>query len=99
MKMENKIEFKLIDGVFATSDVNSLLSNLIEEKIRFHKLDDFSNHIRNDRDSQHSKERIAELVETKADLRAWINIVKQNASHLVLKSTVTIEIDENFQQS
>jgi hypothetical protein len=97
--MENKKEFKLIDGVFATSDVNSLLSNLIEEKIRFHKLDDFSNHIRNDRDSQHSKERITELVETKSDLRAWINLVKQNASHLVVKSTVTIEIDENFQQS
>lgn len=97
--MENKIEFKLIDNVFTTSDASSLLTTLIDEKIRYHKLDDFSNYIRQSRDEQHSKERIAELDETKASLRAWIELAKQNTSHLIVKSTVTIEFDENFQPS
>jgi hypothetical protein len=97
--MENKKEFKLIDSVFTSSEASSLLFTLIDEKIRYHNLDDFSNHIRNDRDSQHSQERIVSLVETKADLKAWINLIKQNAPHLIVKSVVTIEIDENFQLS
>ena len=97
--MENKKEFKLIDGVFTASDASSLLSNLINEKIRYHKLDDFSNHIRNDRDAQHSKERIAALDETKADLKAWFDLIKHNAPNLIVKSTVTIEFNEDFQQS
>ena len=99
MKMESKKEFKLIEGVFTTNDASSLLSTLIDEKIRYHTLDDFSNHIRNERDSQHSKERIAALVKTKADLRTWIDLVKHNAPHLIVKSTVTIEFDENIQPS
>ncbi len=95
--MENKKEFKLIDGVFTTSDASSLLSTFIEEKIKYHKLDDFSNHIRHERDPQHSKDRIAKLTEIKADLKTWIDSVKHDTSYLIIKSTVTIEIDENFQ--
>ncbi len=97
--MEHTKEFKLIDGVFTTSDAGALLSNLINEKIRYHNLDDFSNHIRNDRDVQHSKERIAALTQTKEDLSAWIHLIKDKAPHLIVKSTVTIEFDENFQPS
>lgn len=97
--MENKKQFKLIDSVFTTTDASSLLCSLIDEKIRFHKLDDFSNHIRHNRYSQYSKDRIAELAETKTDLKSWIDLIKDNAPNLIVKSTVTIEIDGDFQQS
>lgn len=94
--MKERKEFKLIDGSFTIADAGTLLATLLDEKIRYHKLDDFSNHIRNDRDVQHSKERIAALIETKADLKAWIESVQQEVPYLIVKSTVTIEPDENF---
>lgn len=97
--MENKIEIKLIDGVFTPSEAQTLLTTLIDNKINYHKIDDFSNHIRYDRDSQHSKQRILELVETKAALRAWIDLVQKDSSRFIVKSTVTIEFDENILQS
>ena len=97
--MENKIEIKLIDGVFTPSEAQTLLTTLIDNKINYHKIDDFSNHIRYDRDSQHSKQRILELVETKTALRAWIDLVQKDSSRFIVKSTVTIEFDENILQS
>ncbi|WP_293896228.1 hypothetical protein [Flavobacterium sp.] len=99
MKVENKLEIKLIDGVFTPSDAVSLLTTFINEKIKYHKLDDFSNHIRYDRDSQHSKDRIAQLLANKSELELWMNEVKKEASNLSVKSIITIEIEDTVQKS
>jgi hypothetical protein len=93
MKVQTKKEIKLIDGVFTPNEAKSLLVTMIDNKINYHKLDDFSYHIRTDRHPHHSKERVEELLETKAQLRSWIDLIQH--SSLKIKGTVTIELDEN----
>lgn len=99
MKEATKKEIKLIDGVFTPSEVNSLLTTMIDNKINYHKLDDFSYHIRTDRHPHHSKERVAELIEAKTELRSWVNLIQQHSSSLIVKGVITIELDEHVQQS
>lgn len=94
MKTENKKEFKLIDSTFSPIEANNVLSDLIKSKISYHKLDDFSQHIRFERDSQHSKNRIEQLQATQEELREFINIAKANGVNLTIKSTVFIEYAE-----
>jgi hypothetical protein len=94
---ERKKEIKLIDGVFSPSEANSLLISLIDNKINYHKIDDFSYHIRTDRHPHHSKERVTELLETKAQLTSWMNLAKQQSGKLTIKGTISIEFDENIQ--
>jgi hypothetical protein len=94
MKTEEKKEFKLIDSTFTPIEANNLLSDLIKSKISYHKLDDFSQHIRFERDSQHSKNRIEQLKKNQEELREFINVAKANGLSLVIKSTVFIEYAE-----
>lgn len=94
---QDKKEIKLIDGVFTPSEANSLIASLIDNKISYHKIDDFSNHIRTDRHPHHSKERIAELLEAKAKLNSWMNLAQQQSSQLKVKGTISLEFDENIQ--
>lgn len=94
MKVQEKKEFKLIDSTFTPSDTNNVLSELIVSKINYHKIDDFSQHIRYERDSQHSKNRIEELKVTQVELKEFINAAKSKGVNLVVKSTVYIEFSE-----
>lgn len=91
MKTEEKKEFKLIDSTFTPIEANNVLSDLITSKINYHKVDDFSQHIRFERDSQHSKSRIEELKTTQAELSEFIKIAKSKGLNLVVKSTVFVE--------
>ncbi len=94
MKAEEKKEFKLIDSTFTPNEANNVLSDLIKSKISYHKLDDFSQHIRFERDSQHSKNRIEQLQATQEELKEFINIAKAKGVNLVIKSNVFIEYTE-----
>lgn len=95
MKVQTKKEIKLIDGVFTPNEAKSLLVTMIDNKINYHKLDDFSFHIRTDRHPHHSKQRVEELLETKAQLRSWIDLIEHPS--LKIKGTVIIEVDEDIQ--
>lgn len=97
MIKESKKEIKLIDGVFSPSEANSLLISLIDNKINYHKIDDFSYHIRTERHPHHSKERVDELLETKAQLRSWMTLVQQQSAQLKIKGIISIEMDETIQ--
>jgi len=99
MKVESKNEIKLIDGVFTPNEAKSIIVTMIDNKIKYHKLDDFSYHIRKNRHPHHSEQRIAELVDTKNELRNWIDTVQQYSTQLKIKGTITIELDENIQES
>lgn len=91
MKTEEKNEFKLIDSTFTPIEAKNVLSDLITSKINYHKVDDFSQHIRFERDSQHSKNRIEQLKSAQVELNEFINIAKAKGLNLVVKSTVYIE--------
>jgi hypothetical protein len=59
--MGNVSQHKLIDGIFEPNEAKTLLNSLIDNKISFHSLEDFSSQIRFNKDTDHSKKRIEEL--------------------------------------
>ena len=67
--MENNKEYKLIDGTFSAEEADNILSALFNYKIDYHNREDFSNHIRFNKDIEHSKKRVSELIETKEAIK------------------------------
>lgn len=91
--MKNNTEFKLIDGVFALEDADRVLTTLINYKIDYHNREDFSNHIRFNKDIEHSKKRIQELTETKDQIKNIINNSKLGDPKFIIKGNITIELE------
>lgn len=92
--MENHYDFKLIDGVFEPSDAEKVLISLINNKINYHHLEDFSNHIRFNDNLSHSKKRVQELHQTKEDLKKLIDQAKEKGYHLTVNSTIEITLSK-----
>ncbi len=59
--MVNVSQHKLIDGIFEPNEAKTLINSLIDNKISFHSLEDFSSQIRFNKDTNNSKKRIEEL--------------------------------------
>lgn len=98
MNPTEKKEFQLIDSTFTPDDANNLLAGLIMNKINYHKIDDFSNHIRYDRDSRHSRKRIEELQKTKEELDEFTKAAKKKGVNLTVISKVYIEYSKNVSE-
>ncbi|MCL6460854.1 hypothetical protein SAMN05444372_11745 [Flavobacterium micromati] len=92
--MKNETEFKLIDGIFSSDEAANILAALFDYKIDYHNREDFSNHIRFNKDLSHSKHRIDELITAKEAIKKLIDESKFSASNLVIKSTVTISLEK-----
>jgi hypothetical protein len=92
--MSNNKEYKLIDGTFSAEDADQILTALLNYKIDYHNREDFSKHIRFNRDIEHSKKRIQELTETKKAVKDLIANTESNKFNLVINSTITIRLEE-----
>ena len=92
--MENNKEHKLIDGTFSAEDADRVLTTLINYKIDYHNREDFSNHIRFNKDIEHSKKRIQELTETKEQIKELIQKSKSEDIKFVIKSNISIELEK-----
>jgi len=92
--MKNDTEFKLIDGIFSSDEAANILAALFDYKIDYHNREDFSNHIRFNKDLSHSKQRIEELISAKEAIKKLIDESTITSSKLVIKSTITISIEK-----
>ena len=92
--MKNNQEFKLIDGTFSIEDANKVLTTLLNYKIDYHNREDFSNHIRFNKNIDHSKKRIQELTEAKEQIRSLILNSDSEDIKFVIKSNISIEIEK-----
>lgn len=91
--MENKeLNFKLIDGEFSADEAQKILMSLINNKIDFHNLFAFSNHIRFNNDVNGSKKRIEELTKTREDVIAITQRANQEGYHFNIKGTIQLEL-------
>jgi len=61
MKTENGLTFKLVEGEYAPIEAKKILLGLINSKINFHQLEHFSNEIRFNDKTSHSKQRVKAL--------------------------------------
>jgi hypothetical protein len=93
--MENSNQFKLIDGIFMPEEAQKIILELINTKINYHKLDDFSNHIRFNNDPAFSKGRVAELMDTSQSVKELIEFAMKNQLQLKINSEITIELVKN----
>ena len=93
--MENINPLALIDGVFAPSEAQKILLELINTKISYHKRDDFSNHIRFNNDPTFSKGRVVELMDALQSAKEVIEYAIKNKLQLKINSEITIELVKN----
>ena len=88
----NELNFKLIDGVFSAEEAQRILMSLINNKIDFHSLFAFSDHIRFNNDVNSSKRRIDELTKTREEIVAITRKANEEGYHFAIKSTIELEL-------
>lgn len=89
--MEYK-KIKLIDGIFKPNEAQRVLSGVLNSKINYHKLEDFSNHIRFDSAVSNSKKRIDELQNAQQELIDLMEFAKINNKIIAVKSEIIIQL-------
>lgn len=92
--MENNHDYKFINGTFTSEEAEKVLTTLFNYKIDYHTKEDFSNHIRFNQSKDHSKLRIQELYATKEEIRKLISDSKSENKKLIIKSTISIRLEE-----
>jgi hypothetical protein len=90
--METNKNFKLIDGVFNSKEAKKIIISLINNKINYHNLEDFSNHIRFNNDLSNSQKRISELQNAQKMIEELVDLAEKNQWKLKIESTVEITI-------
>lgn len=92
--MKNESQHKLIEGGFEPNEARTLLNSLINNKISFHSLEDFSSQIRFNKDTEHSKKRIEELIKMKSLINTVINQAEIEKYTLNIKCMVKITLNK-----
>lgn len=92
--MENQYDFKLIDGDFTPLEAEKVLISLINNKINYHYLEDFSNHIRFNKNLLHSKKRVVALNQAKEEIKKILELAKKNEINVIINSTIEIKFSK-----
>lgn len=90
-KTEQKIN--LIDGIFTASETADILRAMIDQKINFHKIHRLCLTEGNENDDcVYDNNRIAELVNEKENLNAFIKQVREQGGALQIKGNIEITL-------
>lgn len=92
--MKHETKFKLIEGIFSQEEAINILTALFDYKIDYHNKEDFSNHIRFNKDISHSKQRIQELIESKNAVLEMIEKSKSSTRNLIINSSIKINLEK-----
>jgi len=92
--METNKNFKLIDGVFNSKEAKKIIISLINNKINYHNLEDFSNHIRFNNVLSNSQKRISELQSAQKMIEELVDLAEKNQWKLKIESSVEINIQK-----
>jgi hypothetical protein len=88
---KNIEEVTLIDGVFNTEDAKELLNDLLNKKIHFHEMKNFSSIQRFDLEDEVAKSKILKLLKSKNVIDSFIESAKIENKKLKVTSTIKIE--------
>lgn len=92
--MKTVEKYKLIDGTFSVEEAEKILTMLFNYKIDFHNREDFSNHVRFNKNIENSKKRILELIETKDAIKKSLADLKSENVKLSINSTLHVTIEK-----
>ncbi len=90
--MKKEFQFKLIEGQFEPAEAGKVLYSLINSKINYHTLEEFSNEIRFNKDVQHSKRRRETLMESSEYIKALIKEAEEKDLELLINGIIQIEV-------
>jgi hypothetical protein len=87
-------QLKLIEGSFSKREALDIISNIVDVKINFHKLERLSKTEGNINDScTYDNTRITELIEDKADIKAFLSSLDVSGCNIKISSTIHISIE------
>ena len=90
MKTESVNEFKLVEGEFNPNEARNILMSLFNNKIDYHQLDSFSNHIRHGKDVTFSQNRIEALSQSIENIKQIIQEANLTGKHLKIEGSIQI---------
>jgi len=94
MNKQSAQEFKLIDGKFYSEEALHVLISLFNNKINYHQMESFSNHIRHGSDLAISENKIQSLRNSIEGIKEVIKVAGANGKQLKIESTVRITFEE-----
>lgn len=88
-------ELKLIEGKFTKSEAFSILNDIVDAKINFHKIQRLSKTEGNIKDKcVYDNSRIVELTKDKEATKAFLKSLEANNRNIKIASTITITVEE-----
>ncbi len=94
MNLDLKKDFLLISSTLPPTEANMMLVHLINSKINYHNLDDFSHFVRKERNIEYSKKRIIELNATKTSLKSFLDKADEKGYNVSVKMTISLEVSK-----
>ncbi|CAN5222960.1 hypothetical protein BH11BAC5_BH11BAC5_17770 [soil metagenome] len=92
MKANQHIKF--IEGKFCPEEAKELLVNLINNKIQFHTMKNFSSEERFGKPVEGSQKRITELKESREKIILMIRQAVDEKAHLRIESAINIALEK-----
>ncbi|MBB1192574.1 hypothetical protein DNC80_02690 [Flavobacterium sp. SOK18b] len=96
--MKKEYQFKLVEGQFEPTEAGKVLFSLINSKINYHNLEQFSNEIRFDQDHLHSKRRKETLQEASDYIKELIKEADAKNMELCVNGVIQIEMQPRLKQ-
>jgi hypothetical protein len=92
MEKEKDYQFKLVEGQYTPLEAQKILLGLINSKINFHQLENFSNEIRFNENSAHSKIRIELLTNASENISDLIAYSLLNDMQFKIEGDIQISL-------
>jgi hypothetical protein len=87
-------QLKLIEGSFTKSEALSIINNVVDVKINFHKLQRLSKTEGNLHDKcAYDNSRITELIEDKTAIKAFLSSLEAKGCTIKIASTINISVE------
>jgi tRNA uridine 5-carbamoylmethylation protein Kti12 len=89
-----KKQLKLIEGKFSKREALNIINNVLDVKINFHKLQRLSRTESNINDAcTFDTSRITELINDKANIKAFLTSLEVNGCDIKISSTIHISVE------
>jgi hypothetical protein len=87
-------QLKLIEGTFSKREALDIISNVVDVKINFHKLERLSKREGNVNDAcTYDNTRITELINDRLDIKAFLTSLEANGCNIKISSTIHISVE------
>ena len=88
--MNDTEKFQITDGTFTPPEASRVLLSLVQSKMDYHRLEQFSNEVRLGRDPSHSEKRLRELAKIESALKDFLASASEAKQKLQISGWIEI---------